>query len=273
MAAPVLEVKDLTVQYARDHHANPAVNGVNFAVDAGLTLGIIGESGSGKTTLALAVSGLIDSAVAHVSGQVFFKGRELLSLGEDELCKIRGAGIGMIFQDPVNSLDPSMPIIKQVAEPLNLHQEITRDATIARASQLLAEMGIGEETLSVAPYAHQLSGGLCQRAMIAVALACNPGLLIADEPTSALDTTTQAQILQLLKSRQAVDNLAVVFISHDLALVSNIADEIMVVHRGQAVEMGAAQEVLKRPAHPYTAQLISAWEETGAGGGAQVGAA
>lgn len=274
MSQPLIKVNSLTVNYCGETGpSTAAVREISFSLAAGATLGIIGESGAGKTTLANVLAGLHEPSAVKVSGEILFEGRDLLSLGEDELCSIRGAGIGMIFQDPMGSLDPTMPVIRQVAEPLRIHRRISKEAALMQAAQLLAEMGVGEDTLSVATYAHQLSGGLCQRAMIAAALACNPRVLIADEPTSALDTITQAQIIDLLVTRKTINSLAMIFISHDLSLVSRVADHILVMRRGEAIQLDSTAEVINGRRHPYTAELIAAWEGAGVEGGVQVGPA
>lgn len=257
--SPLLRGENLSVTYGGS--SRPAVSGVDFELEAGKTLGIIGESGAGKSTLALAMLGLLGGN-ASVSGALDFEGRDLLGLSEKEMCLLRGSGIGMIFQDPKGSLNPVMKIVDQVAEPLRFHQDMKRSEARLRAQQLLAAVSIDERVLSVAPYAHQLSGGLCQRAMIAAALACNPRLLIADEPTSSLDLTLQAQVIDLLVQRQQQTGLALVFITHDLALASTVADEIMVMSGGSAVESGPAQQVISSPRHPCTAELVSIWTDT-----------
>ena len=227
-----------------------------------MTLGVIGESGAGKTTLALALAALIEPAWAEVSGEVIFEGRNLLAQKERDLCLIRGAGIGMVFQDATGSLDPSVPVIKQVAEAIMFQRDWNKSkaAALEKAGRFLADMGLSPELLASAPYSYQLSGGLCQRAMIAAALACRPLLLLADEPTSSLDTTIQAQIIGLLKEKQRSSDLAMIFISHDLALVSTVADRILVMRKGFAVEQGEVSKVLNRPAHEYTAELVDTWE-------------
>lgn len=259
MSKPVLRVNRLCVEYKSGNSSLPTVENVTFSLDQGTTLGIIGESGAGKTTLALALLGLLDLNIAEVSGEVILEGRNLLLLPEKELCRLRGSKIGIIFQDPVGSLDPAMKIDDQVAEAIRLHRKTSRREALELARQQLAAVGISKELLDVAPYAHQLSGGLCQRAMIAVALAARPIILIADEPTSSLDVTLQAQILSLLKTQQRQAGLAMIFISHDLALVSKVADCIMVMHEGKMVELGSRDEVLNSPRHLYTSSLVSAW--------------
>lgn len=264
MSEPVLTVSNLTIGYRDSAPPAEALNDVSFTLGEGATLGVIGESGSGKTSMALGLVGLLDPSAAEVSGNVIFEERNLLELAEPELCKIRGGGIGMIFQDPKGSLNPAMRVDRQVSEALRLHLNLGKDEARRQARSQLAEAGVGEDVLGAAPYPYQLSGGLAQRVMIAMALSCSPRLLIADEPTSSLDVTLQAQIIRLLKERQQNTGLAMIFISHDLALVSAVADTIMVLRNGNVVEYGKLNAVLSRPSHDYTADLISAWK-TGQG--------
>ncbi|MHB8169343.1 MAG: ABC transporter ATP-binding protein [Thermoleophilia bacterium] len=257
-AEPLLAVERLSVRFP-GAAGSAAVDDVSFTLGQGAILGVVGESGAGKSTLGLALSGLIDSDVAELSGSIRLAGNELTCLTDAQLCHIRGREIGMIFQDPIGSLDPAMPVVDQVAETIHLHTHAGRHEARRRARRQLADAGVGEETLAVAPYAHQLSGGLCQRVMIAAALAAQPSLLIADEPTSSLDVTLQAQILAMLRKEQRRRGLAVIFISHDLALVSKFADRMMVMRHGKVVEMGEAETVFINPRHPYTRELVSAW--------------
>ena len=258
---PLLEVARLGVRYAGT--AQPAVEDVSFTVAQGTILGIVGESGAGKSTLGLALAGLLHEGQADLAGEVRLSGQALLSLTEKELCAIRGREIGMIFQDPARALDPAMRVVDQVAETLRLHTGAGRREARLRARQRLAAAGVSEEIIAAAPYAHQLSGGLCQRVMIAAALAAQPSLLIADEPTSSLDVTLQAQILSLLRREQRHRGLAVIFISHDLALVSGLADRMLVMRQGRVVDAGRPAAVLDDPRHPYTRALVSAssWKD------------
>jgi len=249
-----------------------AVRDVSFEMQPGMALGIIGESGAGKTSLALALMGLHDPDRVVLSGDIKFKGTNLLELSENQRRRVRGSGMGMIFQDSSGGLDPSMRVVDQVAEALRIHRGAGRREAVQMAFERLARVGVPGEILSVAPYAYQLSGGLCQRAMIAAALACDPDLLIADEPTSALDVTLQAQIIALLNERRAETRLGVIFISHDLALVSSFADEIIVLHGGEVVEHGSCLEVLRSPKHEYTRNLIAAWNYEDVQGGAKIAA-
>lgn len=270
MNGSLLKVTNLSVAFMEAGNSREAVRGVSFEVRPGSVLGIIGESGAGKSSLALALMGLHDPRRVEVKGEIFFQGQNLLELPEEERCRVRGAGIGMIFQDTTGALDPAMRVEDQVAEVIRHHESVGRAEARRLARLHLAEVGITEDILTVAPYAHQLSGGLCQRAMIAAALACRPALLIADEPTSSLDVTLQSQIIALLNERRLVTGLAIIFISHDLALVSSFADEIMVLHDGESVEQGKSAELLANPKHAYTADLIAVWKYPNLQGGVAV---
>lgn len=256
---PLLKIEGLSVEHGPGSKS-PAVKDVSFTLNEGMTIGIIGESGAGKSTMALAIAGLLERS-AKVDGQVIYDGRNLLMLSEKEMCRIRGSGISMIFQDPRSSLDPSMRVVDQVAEPLRFHLGVKHKEARVQARRLLADVKVTDDVFAVAPRAHQLSGGLCQRVMIAAALACNPKVLIADEPTSSLDLTLQAQIIELLQERQKASGLGLVFITHDLALVSKIADRIMVMNEGVIVEEGDVDAVIGNPSSPYTAGLVSVWTD------------
>ena len=271
-APPLLQVSGLTITRSNGTSRRDVIRNASFDVQAGNVLGIIGESGAGKTSLALALMGLLDKDSVEVNGKIIFSGKNLLDLTEDGLCAIRGAGMGMIFQDSTGALDPSMKVLDQVAETVRLHLGVNRAKARKLALDILTEAGVSEEVLTVAPYAHQLSGGLCQRSMIAAALAGRPDVLIADEPTSSLDVTLQAQIISLLNKHRLATGMAIVFVSHDLALVSGFADEIVVLHSGEIVEFGSCGEVLGNPDHPYTKQLISAWDYENFEGGASLAA-
>lgn len=259
MNETLLRVLDLTVTHRNMNNGQPAVNHVSFDLRKGSILGIVGESGAGKSSLALALMGLQDSGRVQVSGSIIFRDKDLLKLSEDEYCRVRGDGLGMIFQDSAGALDPSMRVVDQLAAAIRMHTDTSRQKAREQARSRLFEVGISKDIIAGAPYAYQLSGGLCQRAMIAMALACDPDVLIADEPTSSLDVTLQSQIIALLTARQKESGLAIVFISHDLALVSLIADDVLVLHKGEMVERGKCSKVLATPVHPYTRSLISAW--------------
>jgi len=255
---PLLKVDSLNIDYGRAKATRLAVRDLSFEIKPGTTLGVIGESGAGKSSMALALVGLLDDVKTTISGKAFFRGQDLLSLSEADICRIRGKEIGMIFQDPTASLNPAVRVLNQVTESVRLHQKVDKGEAQRQALHKLMEVGVSSDVLESAPYAHQLSGGQCQRIMIATALANEPSLLIADEPTSSLDVTLQAQIMELIRNKQLEGELAMIFVSHDLALVSSIADELLVLYQGQVVEYGNAQQVLQRPAHEYTAELIAA---------------
>jgi peptide/nickel transport system ATP-binding protein len=257
-AAPdvVLSIADLVVEFRTDRGPLRAVDGVSLAVPRGRTLGVVGESGSGKTVTALAVLGLIGRAGRIVSGRIEYAQRDLCKLGQGELRKLRGNRIAMIFQDPMTSLNPVFPVGEQVAEAVRTHQRSSRAQASARAVELLARVGIPEPGTRARAYPHQLSGGMRQRVMIAMALACEPDLLIADEPTTALDVTIQAQILALLARLQREMNMSIVLITHDLGVVAETCDEVVVMYAGQVVERASATELFAAPRHPYTAGLL-----------------
>jgi len=239
-----------------------AVNGVTLSLSEGETLAVVGESGSGKSVTGLTVMRLLMRSPARVvEGEVLFTGKDgrtldLLRLSEAEMRRIRGREIAMIFQDPMSSLNPVFPVGDQIAEGLRLHQRMTRRAAMARAVELLDLVGISEPARRAGEYPHQLSGGMRQRVMIAMALACDPRLLIADEPTTALDVTIQAQIVELLKALQARSRMAMIFVTHDLNLVAGLADRVAVMYCGQVVEEGPVGVVLDTPRHPYTRALL-----------------
>lgn len=259
----ILTIDDLKTYFDVDEdHVVRAVNGVSLKVDQGETLAIVGESGSGKSVTGLSIMRILMRTPARIAGgEIWFERKDgtrsdLLQLGEDEMRTIRGREIAMIFQDPMSSLNPVFPVGEQIAEGLRLHQNMSRRAATARAVELLEMVGIAEPGARVDEYPHQLSGGMRQRVMIAMALACNPRLLIADEPTTALDVTIQAQIVELLKQLQTTTRMAMIFVTHDLNLVAEIADKIAVMYSGQVVEEGPVGEVLERPRHPYTSALL-----------------
>jgi peptide/nickel transport system permease protein len=255
----LLEVRDLSVEFETDAGRVRVVDGVSFDVAAGKILGLVGESGSGKTVSSLAVLRLLPSPPAHiVGGSIRFSGRDLLDMDFDELRRIRGADIAMVFQDPLASLDPSFTIGYQLVEAIRLHERVSRTAARDRASRLLESVHIPDPIERLSAYPHQLSGGMRQRVMIAMALSCYPRLLIADEPTTALDVTVQAQIVELLNELRETEGLAVLFVTHDLALISELSDEVAVMYAGQVVEHAATADLFTRPRHPYTAALLAA---------------
>jgi peptide/nickel transport system ATP-binding protein len=252
----VLEVHDLNVAFPVEGKERRVVAGIGYAIAPGRTLGVVGESGCGKSMTALALMGLVP-APGHVSGSVRFEGQELIGQPEARWRALRGARIAMVFQEPMTSLNPVMPVGRQIAEAMVLHQDLGWGAAQERAVDLLAAVGIPSPRQRAEAYPHQLSGGMRQRAMIAMALACRPALLIADEPTTALDVTIQAQILDLILDLQSEIGMAVQFISHNLAVVSEVADEIIVMYAGRIVERAAAAQLFATPRHPYTQGLIA----------------
>jgi peptide/nickel transport system ATP-binding protein len=255
--APLLDVRDLTTRFSTESGEFRAVDGVSFTVPAGQTVGIVGESGSGKSVTALSILKLVrDPPGRVVGGQVLFRGRNLLALAERELQKVRGAEIAMIFQEPMTSLNPVMTTGMQVAEPLLLHRGTSKKEALAEAAALFRQVGIADPERRVHDYPHQMSGGMRQRVMIAMALACRPALVIADEPTTALDVTIQAQILDLLARLRRELGMSLLLITHDLGVVAETCDEVVVMYAGHVVERAPAKELFARPRHPYTAGLI-----------------
>ncbi len=258
---PILEVRDLTSGFDQKGRFVPAVIGVSFHVDAGETLCLVGESGSGKSLTALLIMRLIQSPGRIASGRILFssKGRtrDLLELSERDMQHVRGAEIGLVFQEPMTALNPVFTIGNQIEETLRIHGRATRADAGAKAIELLRSVSVPEPERRVREYPHQLSGGLRQRALIALALACGPTLLIADEPTTALDVTIQAQILDLLRDLQQKMGLALLLITHDLGVVAEMADRVAVMYAGRIVETASARELFADPKHPYTRGLMA----------------
>ena len=261
----LLEVSDLRVSFPTEDGLVQAVQGISFSVDAGQTLGIVGESGSGKSVSTQTIMGLTRGA--QISGQALFEGRDLLTLDEKEMRKVRGAQIGMIFQDPLSSLHPQYKVGWQIVEMIQAHEDVSKKAATKRAVDLLRLVGIPQPDRRVDDYPHQFSGGMRQRAMIAMALALQPKLLIADEPTTALDVTVQAQIIDLIERLQSEFNTAVIMITHDLGVVADIADEVMVMYAGQPAEFADRRTLYYRPHHPYTKGLIESIPTADGSGG------
>ena len=254
----LLEVRDLRVHFRTHGGEVQAVRGVSFDLHKGETLCIVGESGSGKSVTAQTIMRLIPMPPGRiVSGSIRFQGKDIVQLPEREMQKIRGRSMGMIFQDPMTSLNPTMTIGRQIAEPLIKHQGLSPEQARERAVELLQLVGIPNPRERVRQFPHQFSGGMRQRAMIAIALACNPALLIADEPTTALDVTIQAQILELMQDLKRRLGTAIILITHDLGVVARMADRIAVMYAGQIVEQGTAEEIFYHPKHPYTEALLS----------------
>jgi peptide/nickel transport system ATP-binding protein len=252
----LLEVRDLTVHFETDDGLVKAVDGVSYTVDRGQTLGIVGESGSGKSVSSLTVMGLTRAKNAHISGEVIFEGKDLLKASDEEMRKIRGDDIAMIFQDPLSSLHPFYKVGAQIAEAVRVHRDVSKAQAHDRAVEMLGLVGIPEPRKRAEAYPHEFSGGMRQRAMIAMALANDPKLLIADEPTTALDVTVQAQILELIDRLQSEFDAAVVVITHDLGVVAEVADEISVMYAGRIVEKGRTDAIFHAPEHPYTWGLL-----------------
>ncbi len=252
----ILQVRDLKVSFRTEQGLARAIDGVSFDVNEGEILGVVGESGSGKTVTLLAVMGLITDPNAVIKGSILYRGKELVGLPQRQLRKLRGREIAMIFQDPMTALTPVYTIGFQIAEQILTHSNISKAQAWQRAVDLLHEVNIPKPDEAVHRYPHQLSGGMRQRAVIAMALSCNPALLVADEPTTALDVTVQAQILDLIKRLQKSHRSAIVFITHDLGVMAELADRIMVMYAGRIVERGSNADIFRRPRHPYTRALL-----------------
>ncbi len=256
-AQPVLDVRDLNTVFKTRSGEVHAVNHVSFNLKKGELLGVVGESGSGKSVTMMSLIGLLPSPPAEVrKGEVLFGGRDLLKTDADTLRDIRGARIGFVFQDPMTSLNPVFSVGFQLMEPLRRHMGLTRKQARVRAAELLDLVGIPGAAQRLQDFPHQFSGGMRQRVMIAIALACDPEVLIADEPTTALDVTIQAQILELVKELRQKLGMAIVWITHDLGVIAGIADRVMVMYGGQVVEEAPVRELFKNPQHPYTAALL-----------------
>jgi oligopeptide/dipeptide ABC transporter ATP-binding protein len=261
----LLEVRGLQTQFATDVGVVRAVDGISFTIDAGRTLGMVGESGCGKSVTALSILRLVPSPPGRiVGGEILYQGRNLLEFPEREMRRIRGNEIAMIFQEPMTSLNPVFTIGDQIGEAIRLHQRTSRRETRERAIEMLRLVEIPEPARRVDDYPHQLSGGMRQRVMIAMALSCNPKLLIADEPTTALDVTIQAQILDLLVSLKARLGMALLLITHDLGVVAEQADEVLILYAGALVERASVVELFDRPLHPYTRGLLDSLPRVGA---------
>jgi oligopeptide transport system ATP-binding protein len=254
---PLLEVKGLKTQFFTQDGVVKAVDGVTWYVDEGETLGIVGESGCGKSVSVLSVMRLIPQPPGKiVEGEVIFDGENLLTMSDNDIRKVRGNKIAMIFQDPMTSLNPVLTIGRQIGEALELHMGMNKEEASKRSAELLSMVGIPEAEMRLDDYPHQFSGGMRQRAMIAMGLACNPRLLIADEPTTALDVTIQAQIVDLVKRLRDEIGMAIIWITHDLGVVAGLADRMMVMYAGHAVEEAPVKEVYGDPRHPYTVGLL-----------------
>lgn len=260
---PLLEVRNLQTHFRTPDGINRAVDGVSFDIEAGQTLAVVGESGCGKSVTAMSILRLIPEPPGKIAGSILFQGRDLLRLTASEMRKIRGDDIAMVFQEPMTSLNPVLTVGRQIAETVRLHQGLDRKAAGKRAAEMLALVGIPEPARCVRQFPHQLSGGMRQRVMIAIALACSPKLLIADEPTTALDVTIQAQILELMQDLKNRVGAAIMLITHDLGVVAEVAEHVIVMYAGRKVEEAPVGELFHRPKHPYTRGLLGAVPKLG----------
>ena len=251
----LLELKNVIVHYETQDGVVEAVNNVSFSLKKGESLGMVGETGAGKTTIALTIMGLLPKPPAHViRGEIRFKGENLFDKSVKQMRAIRGNDISMIFQDPMTALNPVLTVGDQIAEVVRLHNKMTKAEALDKAKEMLKTVGIPEERVS--DYPHQFSGGMKQRVVIAIALACNPELLIADEPTTALDVTIQAQVLQSIKELKEKMGTSLIFITHDFGIVANICEKCAVIYAGEIIEMGTVEQVFRHPSHPYTIGLF-----------------
>ncbi|MBD5525779.1 MAG: ABC transporter ATP-binding protein [Lachnospiraceae bacterium] len=254
--AHLLEVEDLTTIFRGDYGRNISVDHISFHVDQGEVVCIVGESGCGKSVTSLSIMGLLRRGGAVTDGSVLFDGKNLLTMTEKELDQIRGNELTMIFQDPLTSLNPVFTVGSQITESIRTHMQLSKEEAKMRAEELLVQVGMPDAARTMKKYPHTLSGGMRQRVMIAMALSCNPRLLIADEPTTALDVTIQAQIMKLLKELQQEREMAMILITHDIGLVANTADRVLVMYAGQVIEEASVDEIFANPKHPYTQALL-----------------
>lgn len=251
----LLEIKDLVVHYITEEGTVEAVNGLSIELNKGETLGIVGETGAGKTTTALSLLRLVpDPPGKIIQGEIEFEGQNILKISEEEMRNIRGNKISMIFQDPMTSLNPVMSVGEQIAEGIQIHQKLSTEKSLEKAKEMLAFVGIPKERAG--EYPHQFSGGMKQRVIIAIALACNPSLLIADEPTTALDVTIQAQVLELMRDLKKEFNTAMILITHDLGVVAETCDKVAVMYAGEIIEYSSLEQLFEEPKHPYTIGLF-----------------
>jgi peptide/nickel transport system ATP-binding protein len=259
----LLEIDRLQTHFRTPDGINRAVDGVSFSIEAGQTLAVVGESGCGKSVTAMSILRLIPEPPGKMAGEIRFQGKNLLDCTDAEMRQIRGNEISMIFQEPMTSLNPVLTVGRQIGETLRLHQNMSASAATERAVEMLTLVGIPEPRRRVAEYPHQLSGGMRQRVMIAIALACSPKLLIADEPTTALDVTIQAQILDLMRDLKARVGAAIMLITHDLGVVAEVADQVVVMYAGRKVEEASVGDLFANPRHPYTQGLLGAVPKLG----------
>ncbi|MGW2378613.1 ABC transporter ATP-binding protein [Streptomyces sp. NPDC001658] len=262
-SAPFLDVRDLRVHFPTEDGIVKSVDGVSFTLEKGSTLGIVGESGSGKSVTSLALLGLHKGTRAQVSGEIRLEGRDLVALPEHDMRALRGRTVSMIFQDPLSALHPYFTVGAQIAEAYQVHHRVSKKEARDRAVEMLKRVGIPQPDRRAKDYPHQFSGGMRQRAVIAMSLVCDPALLIADEPTTALDVTVQAQILDLIRDLQEEFGSAVILITHDLGVVADIADDILVMYGGRRIEYGSVRDALTRPEHPYTWGLLESMPHIG----------
>ena len=256
-AEKYLTVKNLTVEYVTSDETVHAVNNVSFGIDKGKTLGLVGETGAGKTSIARSILRILPKPPAEVkSGEIFLDGKDLMKLSEKEMYAVRGSTITMIFQDPMTSLNPTMKVGTQIEEVILHHENLSKHEARKRAEEMLEMVGIPRERYD--EYPHQFSGGMKQRVVIAIALACNPDVLLADEPTTALDVTIQAQVLEMMRELHRQKNMTMILITHDLGVVAEMCDDVAIVYAGEIVEMGTLRDIFKSPSHPYTIGLFDA---------------
>jgi peptide/nickel transport system ATP-binding protein len=258
MSEPLVTFNQLSVSFAAEQGRVRAVQEVSFAIQAGQTIGVVGESGCGKSVTAMSLMGLLPPQAARIDGgEIRFQGEDLLRLKPSRMAELRGNQLAMIFQEPMTALNPVLTIGEQLCEPLIRHRGLSPKAAWLRATQLIAEVGLARAESLMSSYPHQLSGGMLQRIMIAMALSCQPKLLIADEPTTALDVTVQAQILRLLRDQAQAHHMALMLITHDLGVIAQMAEHVVVMYAGRIVEQGPTADVLRHPLHPYTKGLIA----------------
>ncbi|WDV46288.1 ABC transporter ATP-binding protein [Clostridiaceae bacterium M8S5] len=252
----LLEIKDLDINYYTSEGVVKAVNGIDLVINKGETIGLVGETGAGKTTTALGIMRLLQSPPAKIDGgQILIDGQDILKLSEDEMRMVRSDKVSMIFQDPMTALNPVLTVIDQVAEVIEIHQDVTTEESFEKAGEMLEKVGIPKERGK--EYPHQFSGGMKQRVIIAIALACNPHLLLADEPTTALDVTIQAQVLDMMRQLKAQFNTSVLFITHDLGVVAEICDKVAIMYAGEIIEFGTLEDIFENTKHPYTIGLFN----------------
>lgn len=257
MSDKLLDIKDLFVEYTSGGKVIKAVNGVNLSLEKGKTLGLVGETGAGKTTIAKSILRILPDPPAKVKGgEIWFEGRDVMSLHAKEMLKIRGDKIAMIFQDPMTALNPTMTVGNQIAEVIQLHNDISGKEATERAVKMLETVGI--PAMRYMEYPHQFSGGMKQRVVIAMALACNPALLLADEPTTALDVTIQAQVLEMMMELKEKFETSMILITHDLGVVAETCDDVAIIYAGKIVESGTKEDIFRHPTHPYTIGLFGA---------------